>query len=199
VPTLYKSVCLCCQLEFKHQRRAAKYCSKRCHYQARTRKREKREDAIQLSNGQWARVSSDDLEYLRQYGWVLGTTGYARYGGPGQQRMHRIVMARAIGRELQPSETLDHINGDKLDNRRSNLRLCTHAENLRNQRKRPVGLSGYVGVSRTRHGSWRAFLVLDAKQHSVGCFYDPQEAAWMRDQWALELHGEFARLNFEYV
>jgi hypothetical protein len=90
---------------------------------------------------------------------------------------------------------VDHINGNVLDNRRCNLRLCTRAENARNVKKSKSNTSGYVGV----HASgkkWRATVALNGKNYCAGSFEDKVEAARARDRKAIELHGEFARLNF---
>ena len=197
-------ICATCKTPFSVQpsrarRGEVKYCSQACHYKGRRGKRVEREDAIQLSDGRWALVSSIDVEFLRNYGWVVTPSGYARRGAVKVNRgMHREVMERIIGRPMNRGEEVDHINGNKLDNRRDNLRLAVHAQNMRNQQNRKLGASGYIGVSSTSKGKWRAYLVLDNQQVQAGTFDDPAVAAWFRDQWAIELHGEFARLNFEY-
>jgi hypothetical protein len=98
---------------------------------------------------------------------------------------------------MNPSANMviDHINGDKLDNRRSNLRICTQAENVRNQKKtRYPRLSHYKGVSKD-HGCWRARITKDRVWYCLGYFRTEEAAAQAYNQAAQELFGEYARLN----
>ncbi|KZF03838.1 hypothetical protein A2J03_06545 [Rhodococcus sp. EPR-157] len=95
-----------------------------------------------------------------------------------------------------PKEQVDHINGDRLDNRRTNLRIATHGQNSFNAKR--ISTFGYTGVSRN-HARLSAVIAAKTDKLYIGTFDTPDEAAWMRDQWAIELHGDFARLNFEYV
>ena len=90
---------------------------------------------------------------------------------------------------------VDHINGNVLDNRKCNLRLCTRAENARNAKKPKSNTSGYIGVSKSGK-KWQAQISLNGKTHYLGTFEDKIEAARARDRKAIELYGEFARLNF---
>ena len=91
----------------------------------------------------------------------------------------------------------DHINGDGLDNRKQNLRICTHAENLRNRRLGKNNTSGYKGVSWHKlHKLWYAHISHNKKLMSLGYFKDKEEAAKAYDRKAIELFGEFAKLNF---
>lgn len=150
-------------------------------------------------------VDAEDL-VLDSDRWSLTSTGYPRRGAvvkngdTREPRLHRIIMARVHGRLLRGDEEVDHINGNILDNRRGNLRLASHRQNMRNQQNRRRGITGYVGVSTSGNsGSYRAYLVIDGQQISAGSHSSPEEAAWMRDQWAIALHGEYARLNFDYV
>lgn len=113
--------------------------------------------------------------------------------------MHRIIVQRMIGRVLLSSEQVDHINGNKLDNRRANLRLATNQQNKWNRGSRLGSSSRYVGVAYypvTKR--WIARIKLSGTQVNIGYFSTELEAAWMRDQYALELHGEFAHLNLQY-
>jgi hypothetical protein len=147
-------------------------------------------------------VDPQDLEWCRSRPWHLGDTGYAKcYSGRAggtPLRMHRLIMQRMLGRQLTSVELVDHINGDKLDNRRSNLRLATKSQNGMNRRK-VYGTSKYLGVHYEKSNNYyMSYISLDGTRWYCGYLKTEDEAAWLRDQWAIALHGEFARLNFEY-
>lgn len=92
---------------------------------------------------------------------------------------------------------VDHVNGDGLDNRRSNLRESTHQQNLRNQRHHSNNTSGYTGVSfYPKTSRWKAYIGIEGRTRHIGYFSTPEEAARARDAAALEHFGPFARLNF---
>lgn len=92
---------------------------------------------------------------------------------------------------------VDHVNGDGLDNRRSNLRPATDAQNGRNRGANRNNTSGYKGVSLDkRRGTWAAALWVAGRKHHLGTHATPEAAAHAYDHAAVELHGEFARLNF---
>lgn len=150
-------------------------------------------------------ISKPDLHWALGRRWHIGDTGYVKtYSGtPGSTplRMHRLVMERVVGRTLQPNEFVDHINHDKLDNRRSNLRVVTKSQNGMNLRPRG-GKSRYLGVGfkgADRRKCWFSYINIEGKRWYIGNFATEEEAAWMRDQYALALHGDFASLNFVYL
>jgi hypothetical protein len=92
---------------------------------------------------------------------------------------------------------VDHIDGNGLNNRRSNLRICTRAENNRNRRPTPGGSSRFRGVYRCRVADrWIANLSVNNRTVYVGLFADEVEAALARDAAARKHHGRFAWLNF---
>ena len=127
---------------------------------------------------------------------VRGATGKKT---PTLELMHRVVAERAFSRALVPGEEVDHINGDKCDNRRSNLRVVSHQQNLMNRASQQGSSSRMLGVHyQAASSKWVASIQLDGKRIYVGGFKLEEEAAWMRDQWAVALHGEYARLNFHY-
>jgi len=118
--------------------------------------------------------------------------------------LHTEVLERVIQRQLKKGELADHINGDKLDNRRENLRLATRSQNEMNKRKRvftqkPTS-SSYKGVSWMKsRNKWRAVIQVNGKQKSLGTFpgtpEGEREAAKAYNK-AAEIHyGEFAHLN----
>ena len=105
--------------------------------------------------------------------------------------IHRLIMDAPKGMDV------DHINGNPLDNRKSNLRICTHAENQRNKGAYKNNTSGYKGVSwYKRDKKWIAGIKHNNKGIYIGLFEDKEEAARAYDKKAKELHGEFAYLNF---
>ncbi len=105
--------------------------------------------------------------------------------------MHRVIKGAKAG------QSVDHVNGNGLDNRRSNLRLCAHAENLRNRKIHKNNKSGFKGVRKRKESSlWRAEIRSNHKFYFLGNFHSAEEAAHAYDAAALKLHGEFARLNF---
>lgn len=121
--------------------------------------------------------------------------GYLRVGVFGvEYPAHRIVWALNTG--TWPSGALDHVDGNKTNNRMSNLRIATVSENNRN--RAAFGKSKFRGVSwRSRQNTWVAAIKLDGKTEFLGLFKAEEEAARAYDAAATRLHGAFACLNFE--
>lgn len=147
---------------------------------------------IELTRGQFAIVDADDFERLSQWKWHL-TNGYAArsvYGPPRQEiLMHRFLAPR--------SKYVDHINRDKLDCRKENLRECTNSQNLHNRPKQKNNKSGYKGVYWFKpHQLWRAKIQVNGAQIHLGYFKNKKEAAEVYDSAAKKHHGDFARTNF---
>lgn len=161
---------------------------------------------IELTQGGRAIVDDEDFERINHLKWYLSDRGYAlhktrtiyykpRKSGeiiPARKgkitRMHRFILNTPEGM------VTDHINGDKLDNRKENLRYCTQGQNLRNQR-RTRSKSVYKGVKETLQGSFQARIQINKKQIYLGNFKTPIEAARAYNDAAIEHHGEFAYLN----
>lgn len=134
-------------------------------------------------------IDDADLPQVSQHRWHLGKDGYPRTSVGGRSTtLHRLLS--------RPGEDMlkDHISGDKLDNRRSNLRACTQQENSFNRRRHRNNSSGYKGVTRWK-GKWRAVIHLDGKQRFLGLFTHPLLAAVVYNGAARALYGEFAQLN----
>jgi hypothetical protein len=156
---------------------------------------------IQLTQGMVALVDDDDYEWLNQYNWHCARKTYAgrrEANKPNGEKGKIVLMHRVI---MNPPKDMvvDHINGDTLDNRRSNLRICTKRDNQRNHKRLSTNKSGYTGVHyRKDTEKWVATIGdLDSgTYHRIGEFLDPVKAAKAYDKKALELFGEFARLNF---
>lgn len=90
---------------------------------------------------------------------------------------------------------IDHIDGNTLDNRKSNLRICKQSENRLNTTGKTRRVSRFKGVSRSRD-KWRAEICRDGARVHIGVFLTEEDAAKAYDERAAHLHGDFARLNF---
>lgn len=160
---------------------------------------------IPLSGGkEFALVDEADFEYLNQWKWKLssgravrtkhvGTVGDWRNGKRKDVtiHMHRLVMDAPEGLEV------DHIDGNPLNNQKSNLRLCSHEENRRNNKMYASNKSGFKGVSYSaRHDKWITYIRFMNKSYNLGIFSDRIEAALEYDNVARQLFGEYARVNF---
>lgn len=106
--------------------------------------------------------------------WALNSTGYATARRDGRTvLMHRHILGLAPGDGLE----VDHVNCARLDNRRRNLRVLTHAENHHNRRPRSFGTSKFRGVYWNKAaGKWFARVKIDGRHHWVGAFDDETEA-----------------------
>lgn len=147
---------------------------------------------IPLTQGKFALVDDEDYEYLSQYHWYF-EHGYARREVWKKNKRSRIYMHREIINNFDKLST-DHINGDKLDNRKKNLRKCTPGQNLQNSsiRKSSNKTSKFKGVGfHKRLGLWRARI----KDSHLGVFKSENDAAKAYNDAALEMFGEFAKIN----
>lgn len=143
-----------------------------------------------------ALVDDEDFEYLSQFSWCRGRgqkTHYAvaRVNGRVQQ-MHRLLLTPPRG------ITVDHADGDGLNNTRSNIRLATSTQNQQNRSRRCDNASGYKGVWRLKRDlakPWTAQIKLNGKAKSLGYFATPEEAAHAYNQAADSMFGEYAYLN----
>lgn len=156
---------------------------------------------IPLTQGKIAIVDDEDYKWLSKYKWHYHK-GYAARTCRKTGRKRTIYMHREIMRTPEGFVT-DHINGNKLDNRRVNLRICTKAQNNMNMkkfrsRKKAKHASRYKGVywRGGRTPKWSAEIRYKGKQIHLGYFETEEEAAKAYDKAAIRLFGSFASPNF---
>jgi hypothetical protein len=146
---------------------------------------------IKLTKNQVAIVDDDQFDTVSQFKWYCGKDGYAKRS---QNKkivfMHRVIMSP------DNNKLVDHINGDTLDNRKTNLRYCNNQQNNYNRGPMSHNISGYKGVSwRKSNQKWYAQIKHNAKTKYIGYFKTKEEAAIAYNNVASKLFGEFARLN----
>lgn len=151
---------------------------------------------ILLSKGKTTIIDDDDYDKVTQFSWHLSHGGYAvrnaRINGKYEnQGLHRFI----FGLTSKNKERIDHINGDKLNNSKSNLRICSHSENLMNRGKNKKTRAKYKGVIKRGYNSWVAMICVNYKSKYIGCFYTEEAAAYAYNLESKKLHGEFAYQN----
>ena len=148
---------------------------------------------IPLTQGKFAIVDACDYEWLSQWKWYYGQ-GYAiRAEKRKTCAMHRVINQTPDGLDT------DHINGDKLNNRRCNLRSCTRQQNQFNK-----GFSANTGskhkgvyllICHKKYQYWIARININGERKHLGCFKMELDAALAYNEAAIKYYGEFARLN----
>jgi len=169
-----------------------------------------KEYALRVSGGKYTLVDEEDYYRFGKFVWSLNQYGYvvrntAQKGIRNPKNINQspwkhdrtITLSREI---LSAPDDLqvDHINGDKLDNRRANLRLATRAENCQNCGPRSTNTSGFKGVKKAGD-KWTVYIQAHRKQYYLGTYKHKVLAALAYDKAARKYHGEFARLNFPEV
>lgn len=149
--------------------------------------------------GLFALIDDEDLEKVSKYSWTLHVDGYAKTsvridGKPRQLYLHKLVLPVPEGLEV------DHVDtAAKLDCRKQNLRPATRSQQNYNQGITKRNTSGYKGVSfKKSTGQWRATIGWEGGFFFIAYADTKEEAAYIYDQVAMQLHGEFAKTNFEY-
>lgn len=148
---------------------------------------------IPLNKGFTALIDLADFPLVSQFNWHVverkrAVTRYARSASlkKGGRTLHQFLLG-----DPPPGHVIDHINGNGLDNRRSNLRFATHQQSLWNRGLNRNSTSGYKGVSFNKKSGFYSVC--------IGGFQTAEEAARAADVLMRMAHGEFARLNFPEV
>ena len=152
---------------------------------------------VPLTKGYEAVIDAADVHLVVGYNWFADTSRSSVYAQrtvntgsrPGSIKMHRLILGCPDG------FFVDHKDGNGLNNRRSNLRIATVAENNRNSKFRKNNTSGYKGVSfHKSSGKWHAVIWVDSKPIFLGAYNSPELAHIAYVKASYEIHGEFGRV-----
>jgi hypothetical protein len=155
---------------------------------------------ITLTNGMTALVDDEDYEKLTKINWYYRREGYAVGNLPSPEKgvypkvlMHRYILDAPKGTQV------DHINGNKLDNRKENLRIANASTNKANDGLRSTNTSGHKGVTKAsgsrKRKPWVAQIKVNYEHIHLGYYATTEEAAKAYNEAALKYFGEFAKLN----
>jgi hypothetical protein len=143
-------------------------------------------------------IDDEDIEKVKHINWhpqdnrgIIYFVKHTKIGGKDKiLYLHRIIMNDPTGKEV------DHRNLNTLDNRKENLRVCTHAENLMNRKKHKDNTSGYKGVDFSKdHNKWRALICINYKRKHLRYYNTPEETYNAYCEASKKYHGEFGRVS----
>lgn len=172
--------------KFPHRYRYSD-CQKYIHFRMDNWNEEATVDAEELQNifmYNWGRWEDGDRNYVK--------TTIKKWDGKRESlALHRLILG-----VTDKNIKVDHINGNQLDNRKENLRLCTNRENSVNRGPSKNNTSGFKGVTIDKCGKWQAAIYQDGKRFYLGLFTKKEDAARAYDIKAVEMHGDFVKTNF---
>lgn len=152
---------------------------------------------IRLTQNKYVLVDNDDYKLLSKQKWYYnqGYACYVKYYNKGKSS-HKILMHRVINKTSDGLET-DHIDGNKLNNQKINLRAVTKSQNMCNRGLQKNSTSGYKGVAYRGKviNKWRAYITKNKNRYYLGDHVTKELAALAYNNKATELFGEYARLN----
>lgn len=151
---------------------------------------------IKLTRGKFALVDDESYEELSRYKWHYSQQGYAARGNYKDKKRSIVMMHWHIVGKPEKGYCTDHIDRDKLNNTKANLRIVTISQNGMNKLKSKVNTSGYKGVSWNKYAKkYTATIVLNKKTIHLGKFNDPQDAYKAYCEGCKIYHGEFANFG----
>jgi len=146
---------------------------------------------LKLKSGHHILIDDEDFERVSQYRWgMYPSCRYVTATINGKTTsIHRFVM------NAEQGQYVDHINGDRLDNRKSNLRFCSHRANTQNRKLNKNSTTGIKGVCKLKNGRYRAKIGNNGDRLNLGVWETERDATIAYNVGAKLLYGEFANLN----
>ena len=149
---------------------------------------------IQLTQGRITFVDDDDFEDLNKNTWGVTKGAVDRVIWDSGNRRHEVMSRRIM--KCPPDRVVDHIDGNPLNNQRSNLRICIPSENQRNRRMPSINTSGFKGVTWHKQcQKWQSQIGHYNKNYHLGLFDTKEEAYEAYKRKSKELHGEYAKIE----
>lgn len=196
------AVCCICGAPFSCSFKDKPYCNK--HWlrmynngtiepklRARTNKYEICGDKLLITTAKGDKIVADaaDYEVLSKFSWCISKTGYPVANINGKTvKLHRYLLG-----VKDVSVIIDHINGDPLDNRRQNLRVCTNSENTRNCKVAKNNTSGYTGIRKiAKSGRYNVRITFNRQEIHIGNFENIEDAIEARIAAEKKYFGSFA-------
>lgn len=130
-------------------------------------------------------IDLDDIELVKCHKWYLGSNRYVTNNKVGM--LHRFIT------NPPDNMVIDHINRNKLDNRKANLRVCTHQQNDWNKDIISTNTSGYTGVTKTQYNTWQATIEVNGRKIYLGSFKTKEEAILVRQQAEIDYYGDYRK------
>jgi len=148
-------------------------------------------------------VDNDDFDKVKNYTWHIHKykkkLAYAECHVFEKGKIKKIVYMHRVIMNCNIGDFIDHINMNGLDNRKKNLRVCTKSQNMMNRKKQANNTTGYKGVclckDQKRQRKYLVSIAKDGINYNFGRYRTVEEAAYIYDQVAIQLHGEFANTN----
>jgi hypothetical protein len=146
---------------------------------------------IATKSGRCFKIDESDFNLVSANGWHVRKDGYVQWRINSKTvYLHRLLLGAPDGMDV------DHINGDRSDNRRSNLRLLTRSENIRHLNHAPRAKSGFWGVTKVPSGRWAAANRRNGVPKCLGTHDSPELAAKARDAFLDEINDTVTPRNF---
>lgn len=150
---------------------------------------------VPLTKGYEAIIDAEDMHIADSVNWsaMVPKSKSGKEYSPYAIRGYGILLHREI-MQAKKGQILDHINGNTLDNRKSNLRFCTHSQNMQNSQRHETNTSGHRGVRfRKDRNKWRSEIYFNGKYIHLGLFENKIDAISAYEQKSAELFGDFKR------
>lgn len=128
-------------------------------------------------------IDTEDLDKIKNNIWHINNHGYACYKRKSTVMLHSVVFTKIKGMDI------DHINKNSLDNRKSNLRVVTHQENMRNMKKSKANTSGHTGVYLHPCGKWMPAIRHNGKSIHLGLYSMIEDAIKARKEAEIKYWG----------